>query len=204
MTVLAIKTKAVLATLILAGLVGFTSGCSTSQVDIGYSPGSPASSINDEAATFGLGQFADQRGQEPHWIGEVRGKYHYPKSIIETNRPVAQVVREIIKKGAEDRDMLRSGDGSRRYQLYGQVLRLDGIETEATVVRAHLVSRLIDLENNRQIHAADHKAERVVPLDTGNSADLESLIEEALNEVVAASLDDPKLREALLAAGEDS
>jgi len=190
--------------MVLAVLVASMSGCSTVEVDIGYAPDVPVLLSEDEAATFEVGQFTDRREKSPFWVGEIQGAYYYPKSILATDRSLSEIVRDTVEQGAFDRDMLNERGNPRRYQFYGHIERLDGIESDAAVVHVHLVSRLLDLAENREVYTANHRIERATPLDNGNASDLESLIEEALNEVVANSLDDPKLREALLAAGEDS
>ena len=187
-----------------AALAGLLSACSTSAVDIGYAPDVPVPLLDEQAATFEVGQFTDRRQKPPNWVGEIRGAYHYPKTILAADRTVAELVREIVEQGAYDRGMIDEDRGPSRYQFYGQIIRADGIETEDSVVHVHLVSRLIDLETNRQLHVNEHKIDRVAPLDITAGYYLNRLIEEALNDVVAASLDDPVLRQILVSIDQEN
>lgn len=184
-------------------IVSFSSACTTLDVDIGYAPDVPVLLIDEQAVPFEVGQFIDQRQRPPHWVGEIKGTFHYPKTILALEPTVSELVRDVIEQGAYDRGMLSEGDGPSRYQFYGQIIRVDGIETEAFVVHAHLVSRLIDLEANRQIYIGEHQVKRAASFDISGTADLIQLIEEVLNEVVAASLDDPALSQVLVSIGQE-
>lgn len=191
----------------LVCLICLLTGCSTVGVDLDYERGDLIAPIEQDAAKIRVGQFSDRRGQKSHWLGEIRGEYHYPKSILETNRPVSQLVRDIVEQGADDRGMLGGRTEPPTYQLYGQIVRLDGVTTEPAIVHAHLVVRLFDLDQSEDVYVADHRIDHVEIEKAARARSpfiLGNFVEDALNQAVADALEDPELRAILVAAGAES
>ncbi len=181
-------------------------GCSVTEVRPAYKPKQAVERVEQGTAKLTIGSFADRRGTEPDWVGEIQGKYIYPKAVLETRDPVSKIVRDMVVRGAKARLMLAEDIGSAGYevdpevyQLYGQVKKLSGSAKGAAdaEVRAHLVTRLVNVSDNDEIYTATHRVDLFNVDVDGNPAVLGDFVEEALNEVVQKSLDDPNLRKAL-------
>ena len=185
-------------------MVCWLTGCSTINVNIDYERGELVEPIEPKAAKIKIGQFSDRRPHKPNWLGEVRSQYHFPKSIVATRQPVSTIVRDIILKAAEDRGMIGTRSEPPIYQLYGQIMKLDGMATDPAIIHAHLVIRLFDLENSRDVYVADHEITQADRTKPDSALRLGNYVEDALNDAVAASLDDPDLRALLVTAGAES
>lgn len=188
----------------MAGLLFFVAGCSAIDADIGYDPDVPVSLIEEDAAPIRIGQFTDRRGQKAHLLGKVSGTTSSLGSGLEADRPVTEIVRDVMTQAAYDRGMLSEGGDQTRYQLYGQITRLEGVEGSPSMAHANLVARLFDLKENRDVYVTNHQVEHTASPASGYSFDLGKTIEEALNQVVALSLDDPGLRTFLNTEGQES
>ena len=186
-----------LAALIVSISISSLGGCSTTQVDIGYRSSDLVAPVADEAVTFKLGQFVDRRGEAPDWLGEVRGKYYFPKETLKADRPVSWIVRDVFEKGAKDRGMLGETNVSTPYELYGHVEKLDGSVSDSTIAHAHLMVRLFNRDGSDDIFSASHHIDIVDPKIYGSAIDLGSFLEEALNQAVVETLDDPDFRQVL-------
>jgi hypothetical protein len=178
-------------------IIAVLAGCTSTKIALDYKPSNLVADVEPEDGKVRLGQFADRRGKAPRWLGEIKKEYYYPKETLEADRPVTLIVRDMIKEGAEERGLLSVRNAETMYQLYGQILELGASVSERTDVSAHLMIRLLNLEDNKEVHHAVHRVElgdHRLELDTDKLADL---LEDALNQAVAASLDDPALRETL-------
>jgi len=187
--------------------LGFLAGCSVTEINPAYKPKETVESVEQSTVKLTIGNFADTRGTEPDWLGEISGKFVYPKSVLETRDPVSKIVRDMVVRGAEARLMLAEDAGGSEgyeapgevYQLYGQVKKLSGSAKDVAdaEVHAHLVTRLINVADNDEIYTGTHSVYRSNLDIDGSPARLGNFVEEALNEVVQKTLDDPDLRKAL-------
>lgn len=187
-----------------AGFVYLVAGCSSIEGTFGYNPEPPVSLIEESAEGIIIGQFSDRRGSRTHWLGEVPWTYYSVVSGIEAEQPVAHILRDVFIEAADDRGMLSESGVPAKYQIYGQMTRLDGDDGVPATANIDLVIRLLDLENNRDVYITEHKVETTAPPESGYAFDLIDIIERAINQVVAQSLDDPELRAVLLGEVEES
>ena len=146
---------------------------------------------------FKVGQFVDRRNHAPDWLGELRGKYYFPREDVHTSQPVSLVVRDLVRQGAEDREMLVEANVPAPYELYGQVTRLDGKVTDATEAHAHIVFRLFNHDSNDEVYTSNQRIDLNDARLYGSGTDLGDFVEDALNQAVAKALDDEAFREAL-------
>lgn len=189
-------------------------GCSVTEVNPAYKPKEAVERVRQDTAKLTIGSFADRRGTEPEWLGEIRGKYIYPKAVLETRDPVSTIVRDMVIRGAKARLMLAEDvdgshgyeNGAEVYQLYGQVTKLSGSAQDKAdaEVRAHLVTRLINVADNDEVYTATHRVDFPNVDIHGSPVLLGNFVEEALNEVVQKLLDDPEFRKALQSGDTDS
>ena len=186
------------------GLLCFASGCSSIEASFGYNPEPPVSLIDEDAEGVIIGQFSDRRGKRTHLLGAVPWTYYSVVSGIEAEQPVAHILRDVFIDAADDRGMLSESGQQARYQIYGQMTRLDGDDGVPATANIDLVIRLLDLENNRDVYITEHSVETSAPPESGYAFDLVDIVERAINQVVAKSLDDPELRAVLLGEGEES
>jgi len=174
------------------------SSCFSINAEVGYDPEKAVEPISAEAAPVSIGQFTDRRGTNKDWIGEVRGRYYFPRSVLTTNRPVTEVVRNVVVDGANERGMLAELNDPPRYQIYGSIVRLEGLETAPSDAHAHLIIRLFDLAESRDVHVGNYRADVSINAGSVGGNILDDVIEDALNRVVSESLDDPELQAILL------
>lgn len=188
----------------VAGLLCLLSGCSSIEATLGYNPEPPLSLIDEDAEGITIGQFSDRRNTRAHWLGEVRWTYYSVVSGIDADRPVVHILRDVFIQAAEDRGMLSESGQPAKYQIYGQLTRLEGDEGVPATANVDLVIRLLDVENNRDVYVTEHKVETAATPESGYGFDLVAIVERSINQAVARSLDDPKLRAVLLGEDEES
>lgn len=177
-------------------------GCVTDTVTLGYksagaaaaSPGTPVS----------VGSFIDQRGETAKWIGAVRGGYGNPLKKLETDRPVADLVKEAFADGLKARGLLGAGPGS--YQISGVITKLDCSQYVRREAHAAIEVRVFDPSGRQvfgQTYTADELDGSLLALNVGVFGSVErlrALEEKALGEVVDRALDDTALRNSMSAS----
>src|ERR1700722_13668073 len=74
----------------------YAAGCSTHLESVKYSPSSASTSIVGPEITtpVGVGNFSDNRGTDPRWLGAIRGGYGNVLKRIETDKPGSEVVHD--------------------------------------------------------------------------------------------------------------
>jgi hypothetical protein len=187
-----------------AGFLCLASACSSIEATFGYNPEPPVPLIDEAAEGISIGQFSDRRGTRTHLLGAVPWTYYSVVSGINADQPVVHILRDVFIQAADDRGMLSESGQQAKYQIYGQMTGLDGDDGVPASASIDLVIRLLDVENNRDVYITEHKVETTAPPESGYAFDLVDIIERAINQVVAKSLDDPDLRAVLLGEGEES
>jgi uncharacterized lipoprotein YajG len=188
------------------GLLLTLAACSTTAVDVAYQPGGAGSA----AATAGQQQrpvvavsaFADQRGEDPNWLGSIRGGYGNPLKTLTTPQPVAEVVRKAFADGLASRGLL--ADAGARYTLNGTVQQFDASQYARREATAKVLLTLKDASTGRTLLAEPFEhtvvAGSILTLRTGVFAsvdDLRDVAAQALNGAVDKALDSPAFRQAV-------
>ena len=96
--------------------------CSTTQTTLNYQPAQPPATAMG-SALFGIGQFEDQRGTDPHWLGAVRGGFGQPLRTIELDTSASDVVANAYRQALAARGLLASS--APRYVVSGRIVHLD-------------------------------------------------------------------------------
>jgi len=172
-------------------------GCTTSAVDVSYAPKNPVDQTQSAPGNLTLGHFSDRRDKDPFRVGEIVGKYHYPKTILETTEPVTKVVRKVIERTAQRRGLLNDRGGDADYQLSGEIIRLYAITSEDTEAHAVISLRLTRRGGSEEIYHQRHRVYVNNPSGVRQANKLADLLEEMLNQVVTDALDAKPFRDRL-------
>lgn len=178
-------------------LMSLLAGCSTSSVDVSYAPKDPVDQTQSAPGNLTLGHFSDRRGKDPFWVGEIVGKYHYPKTILETTEPVTKVVRDVIERTAKRRGLLNDRGGDADYQLSGEIIRLHAITSEDTEAHAVISLRLTKRCGSEEVYRQQHRLDINNASGVRQADKLADLLEELLNQVVTDALDAQPFRDRL-------
>lgn len=183
--------------------------CSTTPVDVAYRPGAGASDSatasrpqQQQRPVVAVGAFTDQRGEDPNWLGSIRGGFGNPLKTLTTPEPVVQVVRRAFADGLASRGLLADSGG--RYTLTGTVEEFDATQMTRREATAKVLLTLKDAATGRTILSEpfEHRvvAGSFVTLRTGVFAsvdDLRDVAAQALNGAVDKALDSPVFRQAV-------
>jgi uncharacterized lipoprotein YajG len=134
------------------GLLLALAACSTTPVDVAYRPGASAPAIAQGSAArpvVAVGAFADQRGEDPNWLGSIRGGFGNPLKTLTTPEPVAEVVRKAFADGLSARGLLADSGG--RYTLTGTVQEFDATQMARREATAKVTLTLKDASTGRTI-----------------------------------------------------
>jgi hypothetical protein len=101
------------------------SGCSTHLESVKYTPTSTATSIVGPPITnsVGVGNFTDNRGTDPRWLGAIRGGYGNVLKRIESDKPGTDVVHDGFVAALETRKIPTSGSPS--VLIEGAITKMD-------------------------------------------------------------------------------
>ena len=97
-------------------------GCSTTSVDLRYSPSAAVRSLEGMQA-IEVGTFVDQRGVPANWLGSVRGGFYQPIKNLETSAPVSKIVERAVSTALTARGYTQSS-GSAAVVVAGVIKNL--------------------------------------------------------------------------------
>lgn len=189
------------------GLVLALAACSTTPVDVAYRPSaaSAAAATAQQRPVVSVGAFADQRGEDPNWLGSIRGGYGNPLKTLTTPQPVADVVAKAFSDGLASRGLLAAGgSGGGRYTLTGTVLTFDASQYARKEATAKVLLTLAEAASGRTVLSDTFEnkvvAGNILTLRTGVFASVDELRDvaaQALNGAVDKALDSPAFRQAV-------
>jgi hypothetical protein len=188
----------------IIGLLGFLialSGCSTTSVNLKYSPSTSVAKVSPSALPVSVGTFLDQRGNAPNWIGAVRGGFGNPIKVLESDRPVSELVRVAFLDGLRERGASVATSAS-AYQITGIIKRLDSSQYVRREAHVHLELTVIDPNGQQRFtrtYTADNVDGSLISVSTGvfgSIEELRAILEKTLREAVDKALDDSALRSA--------
>jgi hypothetical protein len=190
--------------LLTALVVLFLSGCSTNAVQLTYDTSAVASQPAAAASSVEIMSVGDNRTHDPYWLGAIRGGFGNPLKTLTTDVPVRDVVENTFTAALNARGLLASTGG-----VYGMQVVINQFDCDQYIdleafVRLHI--SMVELASGQQIYAKDIRVDKVagsiITLDAGIFAaveDLRKLANQALQEAVDQSLDDPKFNETVMA-----
>jgi uncharacterized lipoprotein YajG len=188
--------------LLAAATVAFT-GCATHPVTLQYE--SPASAVRAPAGAppLTVGTFADARGDDPKWIGAIRGCFGNPLKTLVTAEPVSEIVRTYFRDGLRARGFTLVDSGG-NYQIAGTIRKLNSIQIARIEANVEIDLEVLQLPGGQKVFARTYTASRLegslITFEAGifgSVDDLRALVDKTLREVVDKALDDPAFREVL-------
>jgi Short C-terminal domain len=100
-------------------------GCSTHLESVKYSQSAGTASIVGPEITgpVGVGNFSDNRGTDPRWLGAIRGGYGNVLKRIETDKPGSEVIHDAFVAALAARKIPTAGDPT--VMIEGSITKMD-------------------------------------------------------------------------------
>ena len=175
--------------------------CGTANVTLTYAPHGKVALASQLAPPVMLGTFIDQRGEPSNWLGTVRGGFGNPLYKLQSERPVAEIVRIAFLDAIRLRQ-IKTDSSSSLQQISGVIKKLDcnknvfgGFEANAQIE----ITVVDSLGQQRFVRTYSiSNVDNSTPTGTFSSVDdLHRTLERTLREVIDQALDDSALRSVL-------
>jgi len=154
------------------------------------------------AAPLKLGAFADKRGEPLHWLGATRTGFGAPLKVLESDRPVAEMVQSAFLDGLRARGVTVDQSAGQN-QITGTIKTLAGSKVVRREVNIEIEVAVSD-QSGKQVFARTYSTNNidaaVVSFSAGfviTTDDLRATLERTLQETVDKALDDSAFRAAL-------
>lgn len=194
--------------ILLAGLAALA-GCATSHVSLGYQPAAGTPPLQSQDLVQ-IGKFDDARRGDPHRLGAIRGGFGNPVNTLETDAPVADVVRDSFAAGMKARGMLH-GSADAPYILTATIRKFSCSQLVRREAHAIIVVTVTETASGRIVLTDTFRSDLIRNPDNAfdtdifaSPEDLRVMAVETLHDVIDAALDSPKLRQALAAGNKPS
>jgi uncharacterized lipoprotein YajG len=193
---------ALLKHIVVATIVSALFGCGTTSVGLKYSAGTTIAKVSPTAPPLTVGTFVDQRGEPSNWLGAIRGGFGNPLKILDSDRPVAELVSVAFSDGLRARGVSIEPSSS-QYQITGVIKKLDCSQYVRREAHVEIDITIVDKAGQHRFvrtYKADNVDGSMLSLSTGVFASVDELrvvIEKTLSEAVDKALDDSALRAAL-------
>lgn len=179
------------------------SACSTNKVHLNYVSPNIVSSDGANAAISSV-IVQDSRGTAADWLGAIRGGFGNRLKTLLTEKPVREIVENAYSSGLEARGFLEKS-GSGKLELTVDIIKFDCSQYVRREAHATFLVSLIDLESAQNVHSkavqVDLTSGSIVALDVGIFGSVEQLrllANDALQEAIDKTLDDPAFRSSLV------
>jgi hypothetical protein len=179
------------------GIAMMLASCSTSTVSLDYQPRLGQNIPGPRRIS--VGRFADTRGENEYYLGEVRTPIGTPLERIASRVPVHEVVRNAFSHGLSSRGML-AGAGA-PYVMTGEILDLHGDQVVRPAGYAKIRVNVVRSSSGQIIYSRTYSGERESKIYRPGSGSpvpaIRELISRALQDAVDRALDDRALRDRL-------
>lgn len=188
--------------ILAAAAVLALAGCSTTAVGLRYGAPATVAKVAPSSSPVVVGAFADQRGEPPTWLGAIRGGFGNPLKNLESDRPVAELVKTAFADGLKARGAALDAS-PRQNQLVGSIKKLDCSQYVRREAYAEIELTVLDSSGQKRfskLYKANNLDGSLMTMNAGIFAsvdDLRVVLEKTLREVVDQALDDGALRAAL-------
>jgi uncharacterized lipoprotein YajG len=183
--------------------LGPLTGCVTRDVGLKYATNATATPASVTAPAVSAGSFVDQRGEEPTWLGAIRGGYGNPIKTLDATPSVSSVVQTAFSDGLQARGFKTSGN-AKAYQVNGVIKKFDCSQYVRREAHAEIEVSVYDTAGGKALftrtYTADNLEGSLLAVNTGVFASvdtLRALAEKTLDQVVDKALDDSALRSAM-------
>jgi hypothetical protein len=188
---------------IFAGFVAaltLSAACtSTNAVSLTYA--APAGLQRVQAAGIATVNVTDQRGNDPKWIGAIRGGYGNPLKVLTTEQPVKDVVARLVTEGLAARGLSSTGAP---YRLDIVLKAFNASQYARREAHVEMVATVVNASTNATVFTRPVRADEVngsvLALNTGimaNPEELRAIANQALQAAIDDLLNDPALHAAL-------
>jgi hypothetical protein len=185
-----------------AFIASLLSACSTTSVGLRYATSTPPPLASPSVPSVAVGAFVDQRGESSTWLGAIRGGYGNVIKKLESERPVAELVRTAFAEGLRARG-IPVDDAIAQTHVTGIIKKLDCSQYVRREAHVDIEITVLDKSGQRRFthrYTADNVDGSLLSLKVGVFAsvdDLRVIMEKTLREAVDQALDDSTLRAAL-------
>jgi hypothetical protein len=172
----------------------------------GPATGGGATAAPDARPLVAVGSFTDNRGQEPTYLGTIRGGYGNPLKRLHTGEPITETVRKAFAGGLKARGLLASGGGggAAPYTLAGAIHKFDCNQFVRREADADITLTLTETATGKTVATLPMKRQDVsgslVTVNAGvfgSVDDLRDVAAETLRRVVDETLDSPSFKQAV-------
>ena len=182
--------------------LALVSGCaSTRPVELAYQASTSATAF-EVGTSLTVGTVRDERTNGANWIGAIRGGYGNPLKVLETEKPVKDVVKELFVQGLAARQLAPDSEASRTLDV--SIVELNSSQYVRREAHVELSAEVVDAASGKVLWSgrgsADDVNGSILAMNTGIFADpeaLRSLLDATLQTAIDEILDDPDMRRAL-------
>lgn len=172
----------------------FLAACTPSTVSLDYQPNFAANVRGP--SVFHAGEFVDQRGVAPTYIGGIGIRNVVNLENIYLKVPASDAVRNAVLHALDARHMLSKG--APHYVLSGEIIDLHCELLKVPYAYAQLRVKMTDTHTGRIVFAKEFVGERQSAFFVPGSGDpvpiLRQLTSRALQDAVDKAIDDPAMR----------
>jgi Uncharacterized lipoprotein len=190
--------KCILSVLLVATL----SACGTTSVGLKYAAPPSVAQASARAQPLLVGNFADKRGEPATWLGAIRGGFGNPLKNLESDKPVAELVKAAFADGLRARGVAPD-QASAPFQITGTIKKLDCNQIVRREANVEIEVAVLDRAGKQRFiktYSASNLDGSVLSLSSGVFASVEDLratLEKTLRETIDKALDDSVMRAAL-------
>ena len=183
-------------------LVVTLSACGTTHVSLKYSAPPAIVQASARAQPLLVGTFTDKRGEPATWLGAIRGGYGNPLKNLESDKPVAELVKAAFADGLRARGVAPDQSSS-QFQITGTIKKLDCNQFVRREANVEIEVAVLDRAGGQRFiktYSASNLDGSVVNLSSGVFGSVEDLrvtLEKTLRETIDKALDDSAMRAAL-------
>lgn len=179
--------KYVLRLALLLCILVLATACSTHSVSLAYKPATAPQQVSGDVR-IAVGDFTDNRGEPPRWLGAIRGGYGNPLKTIEGAKTVSELVKDVIREALQTRGLFAE---NAPLVISGWIQKLDGDQYARKEATAQLQLILSERASGREIinrpASSSQIAGSMMTMKSGvfgSVEDVRGLIERVLSEAV--------------------
>lgn len=180
-------------------------GCTTTPVSL--DPVESTAAVEEGTRKVEMGSVTDSRRHGPNWLGAIRGGFGNPLQTLETEQPVAEVVRRQFAVGLAQRGMLAE-EGEGDFLLEVDMVQLDSNQVMRREAHSRLDISVIE-QGSRQVAYTNSVQSSNIEGGAGGGVfasieKLEEILTRTLWETIDEALDDQQLHRVIAAGPSES
>jgi uncharacterized lipoprotein YajG len=168
----------------------FLAACSTTQVNVPYTANPSIVLATKAKSVVAMGTIADNRKNGPNWLGAIRGGFGNPLKTLETEKPVAEVVKTALEDGLSSVHLLTTHNP--KYTLNVDLIRFNCNQYARREAHIDMTVSLVENSSGQTVYTKKIKADKVtgsiITFDAGLFASVDDLRQVA-NDVLQNAVD---------------